>query len=71
MVSMTVTKLKYYNPFILVGTILFTIAAGLFTTLKVDTPRPTVVGFQIISGAGCGTALQMVRSPHMKSNCPS
>ena len=56
-----VTKIGFYNPFFLVGLPLLAISGGLFTTLKVDTPRSMVIGFQIMTGAGTGLALQMVR----------
>lgn len=38
---------------------MFAISAGLMYTLQVNSPQRTWVGFQVLAGAGAGTALQM------------
>ena len=55
-----VTRLGYYNPFLLLGTTLTSIAAGLYTTLTIYSGRAEWIGYQIISGLGIGFILQMV-----------
>ncbi|CAD6593959.1 MAG: hypothetical protein ASARMPRED_008245 [Alectoria sarmentosa] len=54
-----VTRLGYYNPFLLLGTTLTSIAAGLYTTLTIYSGRAEWIGYQIISGLGIGFILQM------------
>jgi hydrogenase/urease accessory protein HupE len=46
----------WYNPFIWVGSSTFIIGCGLLCTLKVDSSTATLIGYQIIAGAGQGTA---------------
>jgi len=53
-----VTVLGYYTPFIIIGSAIFVIGAGLVTKYKVDTPYWTAYGYTIIAGAGCGLAFQ-------------
>ena len=53
-----VTVLGYYTPFIIIGSAMFVIGAGLVTTYKVDTPAWTAYGYTIVVGAGCGLAFQ-------------
>ncbi|KAF2035937.1 MFS general substrate transporter [Setomelanomma holmii] len=64
------SPLGNYNPFLLLGSALLSIAAGLFTTMKVATGSPQWIGFQVISGLGGGMfitgpliAVQSVLSP--------
>ena len=59
--SFTVTKLGYYNPWLLFGTAMTSIGAGLYTTFKTDSGAAAWIGYQAISGAGIGSILQMVR----------
>jgi hypothetical protein len=65
-----ITMLGYYNPFIIVGPALMSVAAGLITTLKVDSRSAEWIGYQIINGVGSGffmtapmIAVQTVLSP--------
>lgn len=44
----------YFNPPMLLGTIMFSVGSGLLLTLKVDTPASQNIGFQILSGFGTG-----------------
>jgi hypothetical protein len=49
-----ITVLGYYNPFIIIGTILLAIGSGLFTTFNIDTPSSKWIGYQVIFGLGSG-----------------
>jgi hypothetical protein len=48
----------YYTPFIIGGSALFTIGAGLMTMFTVDQPDWRAYGFIIVAGAGGGLSLQ-------------
>lgn len=52
----TVQKIGYYLPNILTGTSLTTIAYGLYSTLSPVTSVGKWIGYQIIGGAGNGSA---------------
>lgn len=52
------TVFGYYTPFIWAGTAVLCIGTGLLTTLKVDSPMSVWIGYQIITGAGVGLAMQ-------------
>jgi hypothetical protein len=65
-----ITVLGYYNPFIIAGPALLSIASGLLSTLKADSGSAEWIGYQIISGLGGGCfvtapmiAVQAVLSP--------
>jgi hypothetical protein len=47
-----------YAIFIIVGSAIFTIGAGVMTLTTVDEPDWRMYGFTIIAGAGCGMSLQ-------------
>ena len=47
-----------YAIFIIIGSALVTIGAGLLTLSTVDQPDWRMFGFTIIAGAGCGMSLQ-------------
>ena len=49
-----ITVLGYYNPFLIVSPALMSIAAGLMTTLEVDSSSAKWIGFQVINGLGAG-----------------
>jgi hypothetical protein len=49
-----ISWLGYYNPFLLLGTMLVTIGSGLFTTMDIDTSSGRWIGYQIIFGFGGG-----------------
>jgi hypothetical protein len=53
-----VTIIGYYTPFIMIGSAIFTIGAGLMTMYTVDMPDWRAYGFSIVAGAGCGLAIQ-------------
>ncbi|KAG8914322.1 hypothetical protein FRC00_014482 [Tulasnella sp. 408] len=50
----TVAIFNIYRPQNAVGWVLTTVALGLFTLLKISTPKAQWVGFQIIEGIGLG-----------------
>lgn len=53
-----VTWWGYYTPFIILGSAIFTIGAGLLLTIEVDTTNWKVYGFTIFAGSGLGFSLQ-------------
>ena len=53
-----VTWWGYYTPFIIIGSAIFTVGAGLMTLFTVDQPDWRAYGFIIIAGSGCGLAIQ-------------
>jgi hypothetical protein len=54
-----VSKIGYYNPFMLASTVLTSVGAGLFTTFELDTGSPKWIGYQVICGFGIGLGLQL------------
>lgn len=62
--------LGYYNPFLLLGSLLCSIGCGLFTTMAIDTASSHWIGYQVVFGLGAGMfiigplmAVQTVLSP--------
>ncbi|KAI0407363.1 major facilitator superfamily domain-containing protein [Xylaria palmicola] len=53
-----ITKIGYYTPTMIAGTILLSIGAGLLTTLQLDTGMPKWVGYQVLYGFGQGLCFQ-------------
>ncbi|KAF2963099.1 hypothetical protein GQX73_g10466 [Xylaria multiplex] len=53
------TKLGYYTPFLLIGSFLMIIGAGLLTTLEVDTSMAKWIGYQVLYGFGLGMGIQV------------
>lgn len=53
-----VTKLGYYAPFFILSSLFMPIAAGLFTTLTVESGRAQWIGYQVIFGLGVGFGMQ-------------
>jgi hypothetical protein len=54
-----VTAAGYYTSFMILGTILMAIGAGLLTTFNTQTTKSQWIGYQIIFGFGLGLAMQM------------
>lgn len=52
------TRVGYYTPFMIFGTILMSIGAGLLTTLEPDTPTHRWIGYQLLYGMGLGGTFQ-------------
>jgi hypothetical protein len=55
-----VTKLGYFNPFLILGLVLTSIGCGLLTTLQIGSGEGAWIGYQIICGLGFGLVVQMV-----------
>ncbi|KAI2465685.1 putative MFS aflatoxin efflux pump [Annulohypoxylon bovei var. microspora] len=53
-----VSKIGYYTPSMLFGTVLMSIGAGLLTTLEQDTGTGKWIGYQILYGFGMGMSFQ-------------
>ncbi|KAF0321688.1 major facilitator superfamily transporter [Colletotrichum asianum] len=53
-----VTKTGYYQPFMLAGTLLIAVGAGLLSTLRVQSGAGQWISFQIIAGLGIGASTQ-------------
>ncbi|KAI9689822.1 MAG: hypothetical protein M1822_009704, partial [Bathelium mastoideum] len=56
--GISVSKIGYYVPFMLAGTVIMSIGNGLLTTFTVDTAHPKWIGFQVIAGFGIGLGMQ-------------
>lgn len=48
----------YYTPFLMIGSCIAAIGAGLLTVLHVDTTQAQWIGFQIVYGFGLGACFQ-------------
>ncbi|KAL2846177.1 MFS general substrate transporter [Aspergillus pseudoustus] len=53
-----VTHFGYYTPFMILSSCLMAVGAGLLSTIQPDTGSGKWIGYQIIFGAGVGTAMQ-------------
>ncbi|KAK8036215.1 major facilitator superfamily transporter [Apiospora rasikravindrae] len=51
------SKIGYYTPPLIIGTAIAVVGCGLLTTLRVDTSSATVIGYQVLTGAGLGLSL--------------
>ncbi|KAE8421401.1 MFS transporter [Aspergillus pseudocaelatus] len=54
-----VSLVGYYSPFMIAGSIMMAVGAGLFLTFKVETPTSMWFGFQVIFGAGAGIGMEL------------
>ena len=54
-----ITWVGYYTPFLIVGTVLFSIGAGLITTYAINMPFGKWFGYQLLAGAGVGVGFQI------------
>ncbi|OQE40846.1 hypothetical protein PENCOP_c005G03415 [Penicillium coprophilum] len=54
-----VSVLGYYTPFMITGSIIMAVGAGLFLKFKVETPMSMWFGFQVIFGAGAGIGIEL------------
>jgi hypothetical protein len=54
-----ITVVGYYTPFIIFGSILFSIGAGLITTYSIGMPFGKWFGYQVLTGAGVGVGFQI------------
>ncbi|KAH8892647.1 MFS general substrate transporter [Thozetella sp. PMI_491] len=53
-----VSKIGYYAPMMILGSIIAPIGEGLLTTWKVDTPLSKLIGYQAMAGIGIGLGQQ-------------
>lgn len=58
-VGSAVSALGLYLPFMWSGAAVFTIGAGLLTSLKVNTDLAHSIGYQILAGYGFGSSMQL------------
>ncbi|KAL1970967.1 hypothetical protein VTN77DRAFT_2801 [Rasamsonia byssochlamydoides] len=58
-VSILVGILGWYVPFVWLGAIAFIVGSGLLYTLKVNSSAATLIGYQIVAGAGLGGSVQI------------
>lgn len=54
-----ITKVGYYVPAMWFGASVFAIGSGLLFTLSVSTASAKWIGYQILTGFGAGSALQI------------
>lgn len=54
-----ISKFGVYVPFLLVGSVLATIAAGLIYTLEIGTSSSHWIGYQALAGIGIGLSIQV------------
>jgi hypothetical protein len=59
----TVQKMGYVIPLAIFATIFLSVGSGLLSILGPDSSTGEWIGFQIITGAGSGAGLQLVRLP--------
>ena len=57
--GISVSKFGVYQPFMVFGTAIFTVASSLFCTLQVDTTTAGLVKYQILAGVGFGSSLNI------------
>jgi hypothetical protein len=53
-----ITRTRWYNPWMILCSVLMSIGAGLFTTFQVDTNSPKWIGYQCLFGFGLGMGMQ-------------
>ncbi|PYH87536.1 putative efflux pump antibiotic resistance protein [Aspergillus ellipticus CBS 707.79] len=53
------SKVGYYQPFLLVGAALVTIGSGLIYTWDLNTSSAKIIGYQILAGVGDGICVQV------------
>ena len=56
--GITVKKLGYYTPFMIVSAVLMSIGTGLISTFTVDTGHAKWIGYQALLGLGMGMGMQ-------------
>ncbi|KAB8259413.1 putative efflux pump antibiotic resistance protein [Aspergillus pseudonomiae] len=53
------SKVGYYQPFLLVGAAIVTIGSGLIYTWEINTSSAKIIGYQILAGMGDGICVQI------------
>ncbi|KAK3685117.1 putative MFS aflatoxin efflux pump [Podospora appendiculata] len=56
--GVSIGRIGYYTPFMIVGNCIMIVGAGLLTTFQVDTDQPKWVGYQVLYGWGLGMTFQ-------------
>jgi Na+/melibiose symporter-like transporter len=54
-----ITVLGLYKPFMIFGSAIFTVGAGMLYTLKVNSSAGKWIGYQLLSGFGAGSGVQI------------
>ena len=54
-----VGKIGWYQPFLIVGSMLATIGGGLVYTFDIGTPASKFIGYQVLAGIGLGLGIQV------------
>ena len=55
--GITVGAIGLFNPFLIVGSVLSTVAGGMLTTLEIHSGSNVWIGYQAIGGIGLGLCL--------------
>ena len=55
----SITILGYYKPFMIFGSAIFAVGAGVLYTLKVNSSAGQWIGYQLLSGFGAGAGVQI------------
>lgn len=53
-----VSKIGYFTPFMILGSVLMSIGAGLLSTFTTTTTHPKWIGYQVVLGLGIGFGMQ-------------
>lgn len=56
--GITVSKLGYYTPFMILGTVMMSIGSGLITTFQTNSGPGVWIGYQVLFGLGLGVGMQ-------------
>jgi len=54
-----ITYIGWYKPFMIFGSAIFTVGAGMLYTLKVDSYAGKWIGYQLLGGFGAGAGVQI------------
>ncbi|CAI6254181.1 unnamed protein product [Periconia digitata] len=54
-----ITTIGKYAPFMWLGSIIFTIGSGMLYTLQVNSGPSKWIGYQVLTGIGCGASVQI------------
>jgi MFS family permease len=73
LVGVSITKIGYYTPFVIAGSILLSIGSGLVSTFTTTTPSSHWIGYQILFGFGMGMSMQqtLVASSRKQTSPPA
>jgi hypothetical protein len=57
--SISISRVRIFQPFLIVGSALAAVGAGLIYTFNLNTKMGSVIGFQILFGVGIGLVIQV------------